>query len=143
MDHAQRRERALRALSLSRRHHLPLTESSRRVGLTPEDVLQYVGDAFQQVGDDWLATRRDRLPRELGVLTEDGPEWILTHDSRLASRLGQQDNAIRHYLWTGDPGRLQPMTIRVGSRVIRLASDPQTIDRLAEGGEIHFEVYRR
>jgi hypothetical protein len=143
MDYAERRGRALKALSLSRRHHLPLTESARRVGFAPDDVLEYVGEAFEQVGDDWRATKRDQLPRELGVLTEAGPEWILTHDSRLASRLGQHDNAVRHYLYAGDPSRLKPLTVRVGDRVIRLASDPQTIDRLAEGGEIHFEVYRR
>ncbi|MEP7081872.1 MAG: hypothetical protein ABI841_02725, partial [Chloroflexota bacterium] len=89
------------------------------------------------------ATRRDRIPREFQILTEGGPEWIVTKDSRLASRLGQQNNAIRRYLNRGDPSRLRPITLRVGTRTVRLASDPATIDRIAEGGEIHLEVYRR
>lgn len=133
----------MRALSLSRRHRLPLAQTAPRVGLTEEEILDETGDAWVRQANHWRATKADQIPREMGVLTEDGPERFLIRDSRLASRLGQQDNAVRYYLDTGDPSRLRPMTFRVGDRVVRLASDPQTIDRLAEGGEIHLEVYRR
>lgn len=143
MADPDRRKRALEALALSRRHHLPLSSTADRVNLTPEDVLEYVAEGFEPVGDDWLALPRDRIQRELQVLTTEGPEWIVTHDSRLASRIGQQENAVRHYLDKGDPSRLRPLTVRIEGRTIHFASDPQTIDRLAAGGEIHLEVYRR
>jgi len=138
-----RRERALRALALSRRHHLPVSVTALKVGLDPAEVLKFTAEAFERAGDDWFALPRDRILREMQVLTESGPEWIETHDSHLASRLGQHDNDIKFYLERGDPSRLKPLVLRAGSRTIRLASDPQTIDRLAEGGEIHMEVYRR
>lgn len=143
MTDAERRERALAALALSRRSQLPLGAAAPQVGLTPEEVLFFAAEGFELHGDDWLAKEFDRIPREMGVLTEDGPQWILTRDSRLASRLGVHANAVRYYLEIGDPSWLHPITLRVGSRTMRLASDPQTIDRLAEGGEIHLEAYRR
>lgn len=143
MVNTDRRERALRALALSRRHHLPLGMTSLMVGLSRDDVLAEVGEGFESYGNDWLATPRDTIPREMDALTEEGPEHLLIRDSRVASRIAQHNNAVRRYLNHGDPSRLFPMEVRIDGRIVRLASDPDTIDRLAAGGEIHLEVYRR
>jgi hypothetical protein len=143
MDNIDRRQRALRAVALSRRHHVPLRYAAFKVDLDEDEVLAETGDAWERVGRDYFALPRDSLPRQMQVLTKDGPEWVETRDSRLASRLGQQDNAVKHYLNTGDPSRLRPMTLHIHGREVQLASDPHVIDRLAAGGEIHLEVYRR
>jgi hypothetical protein len=56
-------------------------------------------------------------------------------------------NAVHRYLERGDPTRLlRYRGIQVTSstgEVLDLVTDLATIDRLAEGGEIHYELYRR
>jgi hypothetical protein len=144
MDQIGGGERAFKALALARRHYLTIDTAAAKVGVSQDEVLEYTGDAWEwRGGDRWTAKRRDNLHREMQVITEVGPEWVDTYDSRIASRIGQQTSAVGHYLRTGDPSRLRPFAFRVGGRTVRLASDPETIDRLAAGGEIHLEVYRR
>ena len=49
------------------------------------------------------------------------------------------------YIETGDEEplrRLRRRRIRVGGEDIDLATDPVRLDRLAAGGELHYELYR-
>jgi hypothetical protein len=142
MDESDQRERALWALALARRHYLALPTAAAKVGLSEDEVLEHTGEAWEWRGR-WIAKPRDHLHREMQAITDQGPEWVGTYDSRVASRIGQHTSAVRYYLRTGDPSRLRGFTFRVGDRTVRLATDPHLIDRLAAGGEIHLEVYRR
>lgn len=137
------RNKALEALSRARRAGLPLSAAALEVRLTPDEVLEHTAEGWLRAGDDWLPRPFDRIAREMEVLSEDGPEWLIVENSRIATAVSHHASAVAYYLDYGDPSRLEPLTIVVGGRTIRLASDPQTIDRLAEGGEIHLEVYRR
>jgi hypothetical protein len=137
------RLRALEALSRARRLGRPLSAAAGDVRLTPDDVLAHTAEGWVRAGDDWLPRPFDRIAREMEVLTADGPEWLIVENSRVATAISHHASAVAYYLDYGDPSRLRPLTLVIGDRTIRLASDPQTIDRLAEGGEIHLEVYRR
>ena len=80
-------------------------------------------------------------------LTDQGPIWIEPADRGARSILARHLNAVRRYLEYGDDRRLrefagQTVATRDGRR-LPLLTDLTKIDRLAEGGEIHFEVYRR
>jgi hypothetical protein len=83
----------------------------------------------------------------MALLTDQGPIWVEPADRRARSTLARHLNAVRRYLEYGDDRRLrefegQTVETRDGQR-LPLLTDLDTIDRLAEGGEIHFEVYRR
>lgn len=80
-------------------------------------------------------------------LSREGPIWIEPASSEGRSTLARHLNAVRRYLETGDARKLRAMEGLVietrEGRVLPLLTDVGVIDHLAEGGEIHFEVYRR
>jgi hypothetical protein len=140
------RERALDALALSRREGLSLTRAARLTHTTRRTVLRHAGRGFRHEGRRYRARPFDRIPREIAVLTAGGPERITVHDSRTASLIAEHANAVRRYLRTGDDTELRALRraqIVVRGRRIALPVDPELIDRLAAGGELHFELYRR
>ena len=71
---------------------------------------------------------------------------VVVRDSRTASLLAEHSNAVQHYLRTGGTERLRQLrrrSIRVDGEQLALVMSPQQIDRLAEGAELHYELYRR
>lgn len=134
------------ALALTRRRGMSLTMAARTVRTDPRTVRRHVGLAFRREGRRWRPTRFDRLAREMTVLTAQGPRHVLIRDSRTASLLAEHANAVQHYLRTGDTGPLQALRrkdIQLHGERLALALAPGLIDRLAEGAELHYEVYRR
>ncbi len=81
------------------------------------------------------------------VLGPEGPVWVELRDSRIATLVAQHHNAVRHYIETGDTSWLDPFkgqTIRVrDGPSIELVTDPERLDRLAEGSELTYDVYLR
>ncbi|MGH2361567.1 MAG: hypothetical protein ACRDGM_13625 [bacterium] len=62
------------------------------------------------------------------------------------SLLAEHSNAVQHYLRTGDTARLKRLRrkrVQVDGEQIALVMSPQRLDRLAEGAELHYELYRR
>src|SRR5438445_596157 len=106
------RERALDALSIARRRQQDLDEIAPLVGLTPSEVLREVEAGFERRGGRWIAKPRDRIPREMTVLTAAGPRSSVIRDSRIASLVAQHHNAVRHYIETGDTSWLEPFRHR-------------------------------
>jgi hypothetical protein len=140
------RERALDALALARRTGISLTQAARTTRTTRRTVLRHVGSGFRREGRRWAPRRFDRIPREVTVLTALGPVPVVVRDSRTASLIAEHANAVRHYLHTGDPSRLGGLrrrTFQLGGRRFPLVTDEDVIDRLAEGGELHYELYAR
>lgn len=139
------RERALDALALTRRGH-SLRSAAGLTRTDPRTVRRHVGSAFQKQGGRWVATKFDRFPREMTALTTTGPLDVTIRDSRTASLLAEHTNAVRAYRRFGDEGplrRLKRKEIRIRGQPVRLAIDPIRIDRLAAGGELHYELYRQ
>ena len=140
------RERALDALAISRRERVSLTEASRRVRTTRRTILKYASAGFRREGRRYRPRDFDRMPRQVALVQSDGPRYVVVRDSRTASALADQSNAIQEYVRQGDERGLKALgrkTVRVGGVTYRLALTPAQIDRLAMGGELHYELYRR
>jgi hypothetical protein len=138
------RERSLDALALQRRGYSP-TRAAHLARTDPRTVRRYVGSALRKEGARWVARPFDRIPREMTVLTSSGPEVMTIRDSRTASLIAEHANAVAAYIELGDEGplaRLRRKEIQVGGRRVPLATDPVRLDRLAAGGELHYELYR-
>jgi hypothetical protein len=139
------RDRALDALALTRREGVSLRRASELARTDPRTVRRHAGQAFRKKGGRWIPTAYDRIPRLMTVLTEAGPEAVVVTDSRTASLLAEHANVVARYVELGDeePLRALPRTqIRIRGQPVRLATDPARIDRLARGGELHYELYR-
>lgn len=138
-------ERSLDAIALTRRGH-SLTRASELARTDPRTVRRHAGQALRKQGGRWRPTPYDRIPREMTVLTNDGPRVYVIRDSRTASLIAEHANAVRRYLERGDDSRLRRLRrrrIRVDGEDVELAVDPVRLDRLAAGGELHYELYRR
>jgi hypothetical protein len=140
-------ERALRALSLMRRLGLSLPDAARTAGTTPASVIRQVGaHALYRGRRGWVAKPHDLIPRPMNFLTVGGPMWVLVQDSRTATLIGRHANALQAYLYRGDDRplrRLRDRFLIMGGRRLSFLTDLDAIDRLAEGGELHYELYRR
>jgi hypothetical protein len=104
-----------------------------------------VGQAFRREGRRYLPRPFDRIPRRMTAITTNGPRELVVRDSRTASLLAAHANAVRTYVETGDEKPLRKLRrrrIRVDGEDIDLETDPVRLDRLAEGAELHYELYR-
>lgn len=112
----------------------------------PRTLDRHVRQALRKVGGRWRPTPYDRIPREMTVLATDGPRVYVIRDSRTASLIAEHANAAGRYAERGDDSRLRRLPrhrIRVNGEDVDLAVDPVRLDRLAAGGELHYELYRR
>lgn len=139
------RERALDALALARREGVSLRRASDLTRTDPRTVRRHVGQAFRKKGARWVPTPFDRLPREMTVLSPGGPRAIVIRDSRTASLLAEHANAVAAYIEEGDEERLRRLRrrqVQIRGQPVVLETDPVRLDRLAAGGELHYELYR-
>lgn len=139
------RERSLDALALTRRGY-SLRRASDLARTDPRTVRRHAGQALRKRGARWTPTPYDRIPREMTVLTVRGPEVFVIRDSRTASLIAEHANAAGRYAERGDDSRLRRLPrhrFQLGGEDIYLAVDPVRLDRLAAGGELHYELYRR
>jgi hypothetical protein len=89
-----------------------------------------------------IATKFDRIPRTLRMVTALGLVEVMVRDSRTASRIARYMAAVNHYLRTGDRRALWPfrgMTIRASKIAYPFITDSKTLERLAFAGEVSFE----
>lgn len=139
------RERSLDALALMRRGN-SRRKAADLARTDPRTMDRYVRQALRKRGGRWRPTPYDRIPREMTVLTTDGPRVYVIRDSRTASLIAEHANAAGRYAERGDDSRLNSLPrrrFRVDGEVVELAVDPVRLDRLAAGGELHYELYRR
>lgn len=138
------RERALDALALRRRGY-SLRRAADLARTDPRTVLRHTGVAFRKEGGRWAARPFDRIPREMTVLTPAGPEAVTVRDSRTASLIAEHANAVAAYVEDGDEELLRKLRrrrIQIRGQPVVLETDPVRLDRLAAGGELHYELYR-
>jgi hypothetical protein len=134
------RDRALEALSLMRHEDLSLDRAAEAAGTTPHTVLKYAGGALQRTASGEIRARSsDSLFRRMRALVAgEGPRDVDVHTSREASIIARHWNAVKHFLWTGDPRRVARFKgVTVAGRP--LETDPDAIERWARRGELDFE----
>ena len=137
-------ERALDALALARRG-ISLSRAARLARTDPRTVRRHVGQAFRKEGRRHVPRPYDRIPRRMTALTPSGPRELVVRDSRTASLLAEHANAVRTYVETGNEKPLHKLRrgrMRVAGEDLELEADPVRLDRLAEGAELHYELYR-
>jgi hypothetical protein len=129
-----------------RSDNVSLTEASRDLSVSPEEVIRLARPAFRKLANGQYAARpTDQIFRMLHILSRDenGVIEFPTTDSREASLIGRFWNAVQQYLRTGHPlglNSLRHRTVRdaMGKRV-HLLTDLKEIERQAYAGELRFE----
>lgn len=137
------RRHAFEALSSMRTRGLSLEQASREAHTTPSAVIRHAGPAVRHLDSGrYRPTAGDRLYRPLRVLTTDGEVDIDTRGSRVASLVAAHQNAVKHFLATGNTTVLEPF---VGKKVQghELETRPEVIEERGHRGELEFEdLYR-
>ncbi len=146
-DRALRRElkqmHALEALRRMRVHQRTLHQAAREVGESPRTIIRLVGPALRKdKRGRYVARAADHFVRPMEVVTrEEGKVVVLVRGSRQASLIGSHMNAIQDSL-NGRPSALRKFrgeVIRSGRKKYTLLTDPRTVRRLGEEGELSFE----
>lgn len=131
------------ALTLMRRDGLSREQAARIVGTTPAAAKRHAGEALiRSSSGRYLVTAADSHFRRLVFVTPDGLITVETRDSRAASLVAEFDNAVRHFLATGDArglARFEGKVLRAGGHRYPFVTDLDTLEELGRRGEISFE----
>jgi hypothetical protein len=137
------RDRALNAVNHMRRHGYSMTEAAQRAMTTPATIKRYAPSALKQSSSGrYEPTKYDRYTRTLYILTTNGKTAVTVSDSRTATRIAEYSAAVDHFLKTGKTDRLRPFrrqSFRAGKVGYPFLTDPKTLARLANAGEVSFE----
>jgi len=137
------RRRALEALAQIRDFGLSPTQAAKRVGTTIRTMKRYLGPTLQrQKNGRYMARATDRLARRVRFLTPDGNIALTVRDSRVASKIARHQSAVNQYLrgkGTRALGAFEGQSVRVDGARYAFVTDPETIEHLANAGEVSFE----
>jgi hypothetical protein len=136
-------ERVLHAINLMRRERLSLTAAARETGTRPETVRRLAGTALVRVRGRWKSKPADRLERRMLFYDRRGSTFVTVRSSTTASRIGEYHNAIKEFLETGHPSKLNAFRgmsfLDVKGKRRQFLTRPMVIRRLARVGEFRFE----
>jgi hypothetical protein len=142
---AQAKERALAALSLMRRKAWKFGPAAKAAGTTPKTVWRYAGSALRQQrrGGHVHAASHDRISRRLNFISPAGKLAGTVRDSRTASAIGEHLNAVKAFINNrADSLALKTFegkSFRVSGQVYPFVTDAETLEKLADAGELVFE----
>jgi hypothetical protein len=144
----ERRRKALKALSLMRNEGLSRKRAAQSVGITPSAMQKIVEPALEKRGHRYVASKGDRLVRFLVVPdARGGKREVAIRGSRQATLIAEYDNAVRRYVYTGDPSgleRFHGVTINSAGEHVPLLTDLDRIDWLSHSHQLSFEsIYAR
>jgi hypothetical protein len=140
----QARDRMFETIRFMRREGISLTRAARRAGTTPATVRKYVGSALRRdTRGRYVVKPSDRLTREMRFFVSDGMIEIKFRSSRAATRIAEHAAAVDRFLRTGRTDALESFigkSVRGTNGVVHpFVTDPATLERLANAGEISFE----
>ena len=136
--------KARAALGAMRRLGWSLNKAAKQEHIKPETVLRHVGRALYRSGPGkpWKATKSDRLPEKVMILTEQGPISVAVRSSTERRRLSRYYVALRKWRAAEDGAAeelLQFEGLKVAGYV--LITDPDTLIRLEEAGQLDFDAF--
>jgi hypothetical protein len=139
---SHRKARAV--LGLMRRLGWSLNKASKYERVKPQTVLRHVGKALYRSGPGkpWKATKSDRLPEKVMLLTERGPKFEEVQSSTERTRLSRYYIALRKWRAAEDGAQLELSKFKgltVGGQ--KLITDPDTLIRLEEAGQLDFDAF--
>jgi len=135
------KRRALKAVSLMRKG-LSRSKAAKRAKTTGRTIQRYARPAVRRRRGHYEARPNDTLPRAMRMLSEDGVTAVEIRGSTAATHLSRYWHAVDHYLRTGDRRLLLPFegkALRAGGHRFPFLTDTDTLERLAEAGEVQFE----
>lgn len=139
---SHRKARAV--LGAMRRLGWSLHKAAKQEHIKPETVLRHVGKALYRSGrgKPWKATKSDRLPEKVMVLTEQGPIFAVARSSTERTRLSRYYVALRKWRAAED-GAAEVLSNFEGLKVAGhvLITDPDTLIRLEEAGQLDFDAF--
>jgi hypothetical protein len=133
------REKALHAVSRSRRKGIPLKQAAREEAVSMRSIARYVPAAIKRnkLGEV-VATKGDRYRRDMRLPTALGEIPISVYSSREASLLTKYRLALAKYARTGDERVLHPFQgLTVDSH--QLLTDPGQVMTVLGAGEFQPE----
>ncbi len=134
--------RVVEVLRLMRAEGLSLSAATKQAHTKATTVRDYARAAVHRQGARYVVSESDRLPRLMKFPTEDGTIAVLLRSKRAANSLAVHANAVRAYLGAGDLGPLKAFrgkSLRVGRVTYPFITDPETLERLQQAGELSFE----
>lgn len=141
------RDLSLAVLADMRRDRRALTKAARARSIDAAIVQRYVGSALRRTASGrYEATLFDRIPREVSVLTPQGPVWVTVLDSRTASRIGEHRIKVKEWRRTRDRAVLNPfdgLSFRAGGVTHRFVTDPDTLNQLDDADLLALETLYR
>lgn len=118
----QARSRALSALGKMRRGK-SLTEAAREAKTTPNTVARYVGSQLHREGGRMVASKSDRMFRQMWAYTTEGRQPVAVRSSKQASLIGQHRNAVKKFR-RGDETALRKFAgVKVGGYELEVRPD--------------------
>jgi hypothetical protein len=145
LDQSQARSAALEALSLMRSKGFSLTRAAREVELSRDAVQHWTGASIKKQGRRFVAKSSDKLVRIMKVITPRGVQSEAIFDSRVASKLGAYNAAVKEAL-RGNVAALKPFRGKRfrtgGKRGFPFVTDMRVLKRLAQAGELpEYTIY--
>jgi hypothetical protein len=136
--------KARAALGAMRRLGWSLNKATKQEHVKPQTVLRHVGKALYRSGPGkpWKATKSDRLPEKVMILTEQGPVFTVVRSSIERTRLSRYYVALRKWRAAED-GAAEELSkferLKVAGYV--LITDPDTLIRLEEADQLDFDAF--
>jgi hypothetical protein len=140
------RERSLEVLSKVRRNDLSLTNASRELHTSPKTVVKNT-NAFKKLKGKWIAKSQDRISRIMSIYENGKQERIEVRDSRIASKIGKYNNAVKQFLTTGNTEILKEFNKPIKDAKGNLhyfETDPDKLTEIMEAQEEpeFYEIYK-
>ena len=141
---AQVRQRSLAALARMRRDKVSLAQACRLEHIKPKTALRYVANAVRQDRPNgrYVATKRDKIRRDLRIPTALGPISVPIYGSKTAREISRYANAVAVYLRTGKTSQLarfRGKTVGRRGQKFELITDPGTLSVLADAGALQLD----
>ena len=137
------RQRALAVLARMRSRKESLSEASRHEHTTPRTVHRIFPKQLKRGSSGrYVASRGDRLRREISVLSFDGYVPVVVRSSKQAQLASAHLIAVNRFLRTGDERFLKPF---IGKRVggVELLTDTDRIQVLGDADLVKLDgLYR-
>lgn len=136
--------KARAVIGLMRRLGWSLNKAAKYERIKPQTVLRHVGKALYRSGPGkpWKATKSDRLPERVMILTEQGPIFAEVRSSVERSRLSRYYIALRKWRAAED-GAQDELSKFKGLTVAghELITEPDTLISLEEAGQLDFDAF--
>ena len=139
------REKSLEVLRKVRNGE-SLSSASRDLHTSPVTAIKNT-NAFRKVRGKWIPKSQDRISRVMSF-NEDGKQsWVEVRDSRVASRIGKYNSAVREFLRTGNTevlNKFQRPFKDTNGKLHYFETDPDKLYEIAESQEEpeFWEIYK-